>query len=104
LHQTIASNKNGLTRYVVLPDAVAPLNGGAAPEWRIPRHVPVFLVDLGTPQSTRADLVATLAALRQRHRSSHLKVETYTWDGLRTGSKASDIAREIAFCANELAK
>jgi hypothetical protein len=69
--------------------------------------VPVFLADLGALQSTRDDLVATLAALRTRHRSSHLEVETYTWDvlpeGLRTGSKATDIAREIAFCAKELA-
>ena len=46
------------------------------------------------------------AAMRGRHRSSHLEVETYTWDvlpeSLRTGSKASNIAREIAFCAKEL--
>ena len=57
--------------------------------------------------STRGDLIATLRALRRRHRSSHLEVETYTWDvlpaDLRTGSKAADIAREIAFCARELA-
>jgi sugar phosphate isomerase/epimerase len=107
LHQTIARRNDGLTRYVDLPDAVAALDGGPAPEWRIHCHVPVFLADLGALQSTRADLVATLAALRQRHRSSHLEVETYTWDvlpdGLRTGSKAADIAREIAFCAKELA-
>jgi sugar phosphate isomerase/epimerase len=106
LHQTIARNGDGLTRYVDLPDAVAALNGGAAPEWRIHCHVPVFLPDLGALRSTRDDLVATLAALRKRHRSSHLEVETYTWDvlpeGLRTGSKAADIAREIAFCAKEL--
>ena len=107
LHQTIARGANGLTRYVDLPDAVAALDGGAAPEWRIHCHVPVFLADLGTLQSTRLDLVATLAALRKRHRSSHLEVETYTWDvlpeGLRTGSKAADIARELAFCKTELA-
>jgi hypothetical protein len=50
--------------------------------------------------------VATLAALRQKSRSSHLEVETYTWDvlpdHLRTGSKAADIAREISFCKKEL--
>ena len=49
---------------------------------------------------------ALLAALRQRTRSSHLEVETYTWDVLpdnvRTGSKSADIAREIAFCRQEL--
>jgi hypothetical protein len=106
LHQTIVRTESGLTRYVDLPDAVAALNGGRPPEWRIHCHVPVFLADLGTLHSTRADLVVTLAALRNRHRSSHLEVETYTWDvlpeGLRTGSKAADIAREIAFCKTEL--
>jgi hypothetical protein len=68
--------------------------------------VPVFLSDLGEIGSTRADLVSTLAALRQKSRSSHLEVETYTWDvlpsHLRTGSKAADIAREITFCKQEL--
>jgi sugar phosphate isomerase/epimerase len=107
LHQTVVREEGGLTRYVDLPEAVAALDGGPAPEWRIHCHVPVFLADLGALQSTRDDLVATLAALRTRHRSSHLEVETYTWDvlpeGLRTGSKATDIAREIAFCAKELA-
>jgi sugar phosphate isomerase/epimerase len=107
LHQTIVRRGRGLTRYVDLPDAVAALDGGAAPEWRIHCHVPVFLENLGALQSTRTDLLATLAALRRRHRSSHLEVETYTWDvlpaDLRTGSKAADIAREIAFCAKELA-
>ena len=108
LHQTVVRNGAGLTRHVDLPDAVAAFRQGRADgEWRIHCHVPVFLADLGAIQSTRADLVATLAALRQRHRSSHLEVETYTWDvlpqDLRTGSKAADIAREMSFCARELA-
>jgi sugar phosphate isomerase/epimerase len=108
LHQTVVRNGAGLARHVDLPDAVAAFRQGRADgEWRIHCHVPVFLADLGAIQSTRADLVATLAALRQCHRSSHLEVETYTWDvlpqDLRTGSKAADIAREISFCARELA-
>jgi sugar phosphate isomerase/epimerase len=107
LHQTVVRGGPNLARYVDLPDAVASFRQGRADgEWRIHCHVPVFLADLGAVQSTRADLVATLVALRQRHRSSHLEVETYTWDvlpqDLRTGSKAADIAREIAFCAGEL--
>ena len=66
----------------------------------------LFLSDLGEIGSTRAGLVATLAALRKKARSSHLEVETYTWDvlpeNLRAGSKAADIAREISFCIKEL--
>jgi sugar phosphate isomerase/epimerase len=108
LHQTIVRGPDGLTRYVDLPDAVAAFKAGRADgEWRIHCHVPLFLSDLGEIGSTRADLQATLAALRQKSRSSHLEVETYTWDvlpeHLRTGSKAADIAREILFCVKELA-
>jgi hypothetical protein len=107
LHQSIVRSGENLSRHVDLPDAVAAFGEGQADgEWRIHCHVPVFLADLGEISSTRSDLVATLAALRQRTRSSHLEVETYTWDVLpdnvRTGSKSADIAREIAFCRQEL--
>ena len=107
LHQSIVRRDDSLSRHVDLPDAVTAFGEGQADgEWRIHCHVPVFLSDLGEISSTRNDLVATLAALRQRTRSSHLEVETYTWDVLpdnvRTGSKSADIAREIAFCRQEL--
>ena len=107
LHQSIVRNGENLSRHVDLPDAMTAFGAGQADgEWRIHCHVPVFLADLGEISSTRSDLVATLAALRQRTRSSHLEVETYTWDVLpdnvRTGSKSADIAREIAFCRQEL--
>jgi hypothetical protein len=108
LHQTIVRAGAALSRHVDLPEAIAAFKDGRAEgEWRIHCHVPVFLSNLGAIGSTRQDLVATLSALRERHRSSHLEVETYTWDvlpeHLRTGSKAADIAREISFCAKELA-
>jgi len=107
LHQSIVRRDDNLSRHVDLPDAVTAFGVGQADgEWRIHCHVPVFLADLGEISSTRSDLVATLAALRRRTRSSHLEVETYTWDVLpdnvRTGSKSADIAREIAFCRQEL--
>src|ERR1700682_545220 len=107
LHQPIVRGPAGLTRYVDLPDAVAAFRDGRADgEWRIHCHVPLFLSDLGEIGSTRADLVSALAAFRRKTRSSHLEVETYTWDvlpeNLRTGSKAADIAREISFCMQEL--
>ena len=107
LHQSIVRSGDNLLRHIDLPDAVTAFGEGQADgEWRIHCHVPVFLADLGEISSTRSDLVATLAALRQRTRSSHLEVETYTWDVLpdnvRTGSKSADIAREIAFCRQEL--
>jgi sugar phosphate isomerase/epimerase len=108
LHQTIVRGTRGLTRYADLPDAVAAFREGRADgEWRIHCHVPVFLPELGEIGSTHTDLTAVLAAVRDRHISSHLEVETYTWDVLpekwRTGSKAADIAREISFCVKQLA-
>jgi sugar phosphate isomerase/epimerase len=107
LHQSIVRRDDNLVRHVDLPDAINAFGEEQATgEWRIHCHVPVFLADLGEIGSTRSDLVATLAALRQKTRSSHLEVETYTWDvlpdKLRTGSKSADIAREIAFCQQEL--
>jgi hypothetical protein len=107
LHQSVVRRDAMLTRFVDLPDAVAAFGEGkASGEWRIHCHVPVFLSDLGEIGSTCADLVATLVALRERPRSSHLEVETYTWDvlpeELRTGSKSADIAREVAFCRKVL--
>jgi hypothetical protein len=107
LHQTVVRGTAGLTRYVDLADAVAAFRRGEADgEWRIHCHVPIFLPDLGILGSTRDVLVDTLQDIRRHHRSSHLEAETYTWDilpqGLRTGSKADDIARELSFCVKEL--
>lgn len=107
LHQSIVRRGDDLVRHVDLPDALAAFDAGQADgEWRIHCHVPVFLDNLGEIGSTHSDLVTTLGALRQRTRSSHLEVETYTWDvlpdRLRTGSKSAAIAREIAFCQREL--
>src|ERR1700682_2330326 len=107
LHQSIVRSGENLSRHVDLPDAVTAFGEGQADgEWRIHCHVPVFLADLGEISSTRSAIVAPLAARRQRTRSSHLEVETYTWDVLpdnvRTGSKSADIAREIAFCRQGL--
>jgi len=72
----------------------------------IGRETPRALISKMTATAA-THLEGTLAAFRQKTRSSHLEVETYTWDvlpdNLRTGSKAADIAREISFCAKELA-
>lgn len=105
LHQVIVRDGR-LTRFIDLPDAFTALaEGGAHGEWRIHCHVPVFLADLGEVGSTQDTLLATLRALGAEHLSPHLEVETYTWDvlpqELKTGSKADDIARELAFVLEE---
>ena len=105
LHQVIVRDGR-LTRFIDLPDAFTALaEGGAQGEWRIHCHVPVFLADLGELARPRTTLLATLRALSAEHLSPHLEVETYTWDvlpqELKTGSKADDIARELAFVLEE---
>jgi sugar phosphate isomerase/epimerase len=106
LHQVVVRNGR-LDRFVDLPAALAAFRAGSAEgEWRIHCHVPVFLRDMGHLQSTQDALVTVLHALRNEPLSPHLEVETYTWDvlpeRLKTGSKAQDIARELAFVRGEL--
>lgn len=105
LHQVVVRN-GPLNRFVDLPDALAAFRAGtAAGEWRIHCHVPVFLSDLDNLQSTQDALIALLHALQDEPMSPHMEVETYTWDvlpdQLKTGSKAQDIARELAFVRRE---
>ncbi|MCH8617573.1 metabolite traffic protein EboE [Undibacterium sp. TS12] len=112
LHQVVARQADGLQRYVDLPPALAAYAAGKANgEWRVHCHVPIFWdgdeqlegVGLG---STRDDLLATLRALQIQGFSSHLEVETYTWDvlpaHLKTEAKATAIARELSFVMKEL--
>ncbi len=115
LHQVVVSNGDDLQRYTDLPAALAAYQAGHADgEWRVHCHVPIFWdsqeksgSSLGsTLGSTRADLLTTLQALRRQGFSSHLEVETYTWDvlpaHLKNESKAHAIAHELSFIMKEL--
>jgi len=102
LHQVVVEQAGQLTRYVDLPEAVAAFHAGLAQgEWRVHCHVPVFLQDAGAISTTQAQLLQTLEACKREGFSSHLEVETYTWDvlpdALKTDSKAQAIARELLF-------
>ena len=102
LHQVVVENAGQLTRFVDLPEAVAAFHAGQAQgEWRVHCHVPVFLQDAGAISTTQAQLLQTLEACKREGFSSHLEVETYTWDvlpvALKTDSKAQAIARELLF-------
>ncbi|MFZ6640109.1 metabolite traffic protein EboE [Undibacterium sp. TC4M20W] len=111
LHQVVIQNQDELQRYTDLPAALASYQAGHADgEWRVHCHVPIFWdseqQQASTLGSTRADLLATLRALRKQGFSGHLEVETYTWDvlpaHLKTESKAHAIARELSFIMKEL--
>lgn len=102
LHQVVVRRGGALRRFDDLPEALAAFRAGDAEgEWRVHCHVPVFLDRMGDLGSTQEDLLAVLDGLREEAFSPHLEVETYTWDvlpeDLRKGSKAADIAAEIAF-------
>ena len=61
-------------------------------EWRTHFHVPVFLDDLGGAfGTTRFALEQALAVHKQTPLSTHLEIETYTWDVLPDHLKTGDI-------------
>jgi sugar phosphate isomerase/epimerase len=74
-----------------LPEALADDGGGE--EWRVHFHVPIFVDRYGALRSTQEHLARCI----RRVRTSHLEIETYTWDVLPPDLKASSvdsIARE----------
>lgn len=129
LHQVVARRGDRLVRYVDLPEALAAARvdvderseetgggpptgsagrGGGAPrgiddEWRVHFHVPIFHGE----RATQDYLAELLASHRGRPISTHLEVETYTWDVLparfreRT-SIVDAIARELRWVIERL--
>jgi sugar phosphate isomerase/epimerase len=106
LHQVVQKSNGTLRRFVDLPQALAEAGGATGAEWRVHFHVPVFLpqmTDFGTTQSFLAEI---LALHRAEPISSHLEVETYTWDVLpetyRNVDLSSAIARELNWVKGQL--
>ncbi len=107
LHQVVRRQHATLWRDADLPQALASAQDDwPQQEWRIHCHVPLFWPGAGALGATDAELRQLLQALRQHSYSSHLEVETYTWDvlppALRQEGKAAAIARELAFVLREL--
>ncbi len=107
LHQVVERRPGTLVRFADLPAALASLDGVAAErEWRVHFHVPIFLETLAPFGSTQSFVREVLAIHREKPVSSHLEVETYTWDVLpepfRSGSVDEAVARELAWVRQEL--
>lgn len=107
LHQVVERSADGLRRFEDLDAALA--SGGwrsRESEWRVHFHVPVFLEALDGFASTQAFVREALALHRQRNRSPHLEVETYTWSVLpereRRAPVEEAIARELEWVVGEL--
>jgi hypothetical protein len=106
LHQVVARNGAGLTRYTDLPQALADIDRTLGSEWRVHFHVPIFLETMERFSTTQDFLREILALHRQRPISDHLEVETYTWDVLperyRATPVAAAIARELGWVRQQL--
>lgn len=105
LHQVVARRGEELVRFVDLPDALA--DPRSFDEWRIHFHVPIFRAELGAMGSTQGFLAGLLASHRRAPISTHLEVETYTWDVLPPGFRDEPIvdavARELTWVKERLA-
>jgi hypothetical protein len=107
LHQVVERSADGLRRFEDLDAALAsPAWRQRDSEWRVHFHVPVFLEALDGFASTQAFVRDALALHRQRNRSPHLEVETYTWSVLpereRRAPVEEAIARELEWVVGEL--
>lgn len=106
LHQVVERDKQDvLTLYSDLPEALESIGKPGNREWRIHYHVPVFVQHFDTLQSTQSDILEVLRLLKKHQLTSHLEVETYTWDVLPEELKTdlpSSIQRELQWVAIQI--
>lgn len=99
LHQVVARKENNeLIRYRDLPDALPDIKNPLIKEWRAHFHVPVFSEDLGLLKSTQSEIIDVLQIQKENPFTSHLEVETYTWEVLPHSLKVPidlSISREL---------
>jgi len=108
LSQTCQKKDGKMTWFLNLEDAFAAFQQDPGPrEWRTHFHVPVFLTDLGGGfGTTRFALEQALAVHKQTPLSTHLEIETYTWDvlpaHLKTGDIVEYVCRELDWVKGQL--
>jgi sugar phosphate isomerase/epimerase len=95
LHQVICRHRdNRLVHAADLDDALASDMSG---EWRVHFHVPLFEDEYDGLASTRQDVQRVIDEARQNPFTTHLEIETYTWEVLPAAIKLNlldSIARE----------
>jgi sugar phosphate isomerase/epimerase len=113
LHQVVERAGNELTRYVDLPHALQAADERGETdthdrEWRIHFHVPLFLERLGPFENTQPFLTRLLQLQVERMPTTHLEIETYTWDVLpeefRGVPVVDAIAREMEWAIEALTR
>jgi hypothetical protein len=109
LTQTCQKKDGKTTWFLNLEDAFdAFQKDPGSREWRTHFHVPVFLDDLGGAfGTTRFALEQALAFHKKTPLSTHLEIETYTWDvlpdHLKTGDIVDYVSRELEWVKGQLA-
>jgi hypothetical protein len=108
LSQTSELRDGRVTRFLNLRDAIEAWRAspGGGREWRTHFHVPVFLDDLGPFRTTRFAIEQALDAHLAQPQSTHLEIETYTWDvlpdHLKTGDVTDYVVRELEWVRDRL--
>jgi hypothetical protein len=108
LSQTCQKKDGKMTWFLNLEDAFEDWYKNPGPrEWRTHFHVPVFLNDLGGNfGTTRFALEQALAFHKKTPLSTHLEIETYTWDvlpdHLKTGDIVEYVTRELDWVKGQL--
>jgi hypothetical protein len=107
LSQTCQKKDGKQTWFLNLEDAFDDWYTNPGPrEWRTHFHVPVFLDDLGAFGTTRFALEQALAFHKKSPLSTHLEIETDTWDvlpdHLKTGDIVEYVTREIEWVTDQL--
>ena len=108
LSQTCERKDGKTTWFLNLEDAFEAFQKDPGPrEWRTHFHVPVFLQNLGENfGTTRFALEQALAVHKKTPLSTHLEIETYTWDvlpeHLKTGDIVEYVTREMEWVKGQL--
>jgi sugar phosphate isomerase/epimerase len=107
LHQVVGrTHESGLISYPDLPQALTQLTTTKDLEWRVHFHVPIFLENYGTFQSTQEDIVEVLNLVKADPSiTHHLEVETYTWEVLPEDTRLTlgeAISSELAWVREQL--
>ena len=97
-HQVKGRDGSGvISSWDDLPEALRDLPDRAEiEELRVHFHVPLFVEEYGALSSTGSALTPEFFAQLRKGQTSHLEIETYTFDVLPEGMRAGDVAESIA--------
>jgi sugar phosphate isomerase/epimerase len=104
LHQVVARDDGRLEHFPDLGPALDTRPAGAA-EWRIHFHVPLFTREYQGLGSSQEDVRRVIQAAAAQPITTHLEIETYTWDVLPTALKLDlleSIGREYEWVLGNL--